>query len=87
MWSEAETYIQNKRLVEALADMQRARPGRGDDPIFIHSKGMLYAAQGKRAEALQVIKQLEQAAGPSLRYAQCIAMTYAVLNEPDLALD
>jgi hypothetical protein len=47
---------------------------------------MVYAAQGKRAEALRVIKELEQASGLSLSGAYLIARIYATLNEQELAL-
>ena len=48
--------------------------------------GMVYAAQGKRAEALRVIKELEQRSGKSLSGAYLIARIYATLNEQELAL-
>ncbi len=47
---------------------------------------MIYAAQGKRAEALQTIKELEGISGASLSQAHLIAKIYAVLNEKELAL-
>lgn len=46
---------------------------------------MVYAAQRKRAEALQIIKELEEMSGASLSEAQWIAKIYAALNENDLA--
>ena len=47
---------------------------------------MVYAAQGKRAEALQVIKELEEMSGASLSQALWIAKIYAALSEKELAL-
>ena len=46
---------------------------------------MIYAAQGKRAEALQIIKELEEMSGESLSQAHWIAKIYAVLNEKEMA--
>jgi hypothetical protein len=46
---------------------------------------MVYAAQGKRAEALQIIKELEEMSGASLSEAHWIAKIYAALNEKELA--
>ena len=47
---------------------------------------MVYAAQGRRAEALQIIKELEEMSGASLSQAHWIAKIYAALNEKELAL-
>jgi hypothetical protein len=46
---------------------------------------MVYAAQGKRAEALQIIKELEEMSGVNLSQAHWIAKIYATLNEMELA--
>ena len=48
--------------------------------------GMIYAAQGKRPEALQIIKELEEMSGASVSQAHWIAKIYATLNEKELAL-
>ncbi len=47
---------------------------------------MVYAAQGKRTEALQIIKELEEMSGASLSQAHWMAKIYATLNEKELAL-
>ena len=53
---------------------------------MIYSTGRVYAAQGKRTEALQTIKELEEMSGTSQSEAHWIAKIYAALNEKDLAL-
>ena len=53
---------------------------------MIFDTGMVYAAQGKRAQALQIIKELEMMSGANLTQAQNIAKIYATLNEKKLAL-
>jgi tetratricopeptide (TPR) repeat protein len=84
---EIGAYIQNGLFIEALAELEKAKRERKNDPILIYSTGMVYAAQGKRAEALPFIKELENMSGASLSQAHWIAKIYATLNEKELALD
>jgi len=83
---EIAVYIQNKLLNETLAELKKANQARNGDPILIYDVGMIYAAQGKRAEALQVIKDLEGISDASLSQAHLIAKIYAALNEKEMAL-
>ena len=46
---------------------------------------MVNAAQGKRAEALQNIKELEQISGAGMSQALWIAKIYASLNDNEMA--
>jgi len=82
---EIGIYIQNRRFNETLAELEQAKRERKDDPILIYSTGMVYAARGERAEALQVIKELEEVSGSSLSEAHWIAKIYATLNEKEQA--
>jgi len=82
---EIGIYIQNRLFNETLAELEKAKRGRKSDPILIYGTGMVYAAQGKRAEALQIIKELEEMSGASLSEAHWIAKIYATLNEKELA--
>src|ERR1700730_12193260 len=83
---EIGAYIQNRQFGEAHADLEKAERERKDDPIVIYSKGMLFAAQDKRDEALQIIKKLQAMSGPDLAEAQYIARIYAALNDKEPAL-
>jgi len=83
---EVGAYIQNRLFDEALAELEKAKRERKNDPILISSAGMTYAAQGKRAEALQLIKELEEMSGTNLTQAHWIAKIYATLSEKELAL-
>jgi eukaryotic-like serine/threonine-protein kinase len=83
---EIGVYIQNKLLNETLAELEKAKRERKGDPILIFDTGVIYAAQGKRAEALQIIKDLEGISGASLSQAHLIAKIYATLNEKGMAL-
>jgi serine/threonine-protein kinase len=82
---EIGVYIQNKLLNETLAELEKAKRERKDDPILIYDTGMILAAQGKRSEALQIIKELEEMSGANLSQAHWIAKIYATLNEKELA--
>jgi hypothetical protein len=66
--------------------LENAKRERKDDPLLINFTGMVYAAQGKRAEALQTIKELEEMSGPNLDQALWIAKICATLKEKELAL-
>ena len=83
---EIGVYIQNKLFNETLAELDKAKLERKGDPILIYDTGMIYAAQGKRAEALQIIKDLEGISGAGLSQAHLIAKIYATLNEKEMAL-
>jgi tetratricopeptide (TPR) repeat protein len=78
-------YIQNKLFDEALAGLKKAVQERGDDPLLIHDMGLVYAARGDRANALRMIKELEEMPGVSWNHWK-IAKIYSALNEKDLAL-
>jgi serine/threonine-protein kinase len=82
---EIGIYIQNRLLNETLADLAKAKRERKNDSILIYDTGMVYAAQGKRAEALQIIKELEEMSGANLSQAHWIAKIYATLNDKELA--
>jgi serine/threonine protein kinase/tetratricopeptide (TPR) repeat protein len=83
---EIQVYIQNKLVKETLAELEKAKRDRNDDSILIFDTGMIYAAQGKRAEALQVIKDLEAVSGASSGQAHLIAKIYATLGDKEMAL-
>src|SRR6266705_2708590 len=83
---EIGVYIQNRLYDEALAELEKAKRERKNDPLLIYDTGIVYEAQGKWAEALQIINELEAMSGPSLSQAHWIAKIYATLNEKELAL-
>jgi Flp pilus assembly protein TadD len=83
---EIGVYIQNKLFGEALAELENAKRERKNDSILIYDTAMIYAAQGKRAEALQIIKELEEMSGAGMSQAHWIAKIYATLNEKEQAL-
>jgi adenylate cyclase len=82
---EIGVYIQNRLFDKSLAELEKAKGERKNDSILIYDTGMVYAAQGKRPEALQIIKQLEEMSGASVSQAHWIAKIYAALNEKEMA--
>jgi TolB-like protein len=84
---EIGVYIQNHLYDETLAELEKAKRERKGDPLLIYGTGMVYAAQSKRGDALQVIKELEEMSGPGLSQAHWIAKVYSSLNEKDIALN
>jgi adenylate cyclase len=82
---EIGIYIRNKLFNETLAELEKAKGERKNDSILIYDTGMVYAAQGKRAEALQIIKELEGISAPSQSQAHLIAKIHATLNDKELA--
>ena len=82
---EIGVYIRNGLFEETLAELENAKRARQSDPLLIYDTGMVYAAQGKRSEALQIIKELEEMSGTTLGQAQYMARIYATLKEKELA--
>src|SRR5262249_7299290 len=82
---EVGVYIQTRSLDEAMAELEKAKGERKEDSILIYDTGMIYAAQGKRAEALQIIKELEKMSEANMSQAHWMAKIYATLNEKELA--
>jgi eukaryotic-like serine/threonine-protein kinase len=83
---EVGVYAQTKQFDDALRQLEKEKAGRANDPILIYSTGMIYAAQGRRAEALQIINQLEQLSGTGVSQANYIAKIYGALGDKESAL-
>ncbi|HMZ21830.1 MAG TPA: hypothetical protein PLD20_28115, partial [Blastocatellia bacterium] len=83
---EIGAYLPTRLYDQALRELEQAKRTRPNDALLIGSTGIVYAAQGKRAEALQVIKELETMSGASLSQASWVTKIYAVLNEQEKAL-
>lgn len=81
--TEIGVYIQNRLYDEALVGLEKAKRERKDDSLLIFSTGMVYAAQGKREEAIRIVKELEVRSGASMSQALWIAKIYALLNDTD----
>jgi eukaryotic-like serine/threonine-protein kinase len=84
--TEIGIYIQNKLSDEALPLLDKESLERKGDPVLILNRGMVYAAQDRRDEALKIVKELEQLNGNDLSQAQWIAKIYAALHDKEKAL-
>ncbi|MDQ2856636.1 MAG: protein kinase [Acidobacteriota bacterium] len=84
--TEVEIYIQSKMYDEALAALEKQTRERKNDSILIWNRGMIYAAQGQRAEAMKIVKDLEQLNGSDLSQALWIAKLNATLHDKEQAL-
>lgn len=83
---EIGVFTRNRRFDEALAELAKAAQTRKNDPLLMSSTAIVYAAQGRRADALQIVKALEAMQGPELGQAHWIAKVYAALGEKEQAL-
>jgi adenylate cyclase len=80
---EVGVYVQNRLLDEAGSELEKAQRDRKDDPILIYSTGAIFAARGERAEALKIVKKLEDMSGERLTQAHLIAKLYSGLNDKE----
>lgn len=78
-------YATQKRYEESIAECQRAVDVSGRSSLLLSQLGHSYAVAGRRAEALQIVKELEgrYAAGESI--GQYPARVYAGLGDNDQA--
>ena len=53
--------------------------------MLLFQTGLMHAAQGKRPQALDVIRELEARSGETLSQAHWIAKIYAALHDKELA--
>src|SRR5215510_347195 len=83
---EIGVYIQNRLFDEALAGLEKAKRDSKDNPLLLSDTGRVYASQGRRAEAIQIIKELQEASGASMNQAHWIAKIYTALNENEQAM-
>jgi tetratricopeptide (TPR) repeat protein len=83
---EIGAYLPTGLFEQALKELEQAKRTRPNDPLLIGSTGIVYAAQGKREEALQIIRELEAMSGTSLSAANWVTKIYAAMNEQEKAL-
>jgi TolB-like protein/Flp pilus assembly protein TadD len=83
---EVEIYVQNGLLDDALAALAKARAERQDDSYLIYGTGVVYAAQGRREDAVGMIDELQRTAPSKSSVAHLIARIYATLKDNDAAI-
>jgi len=80
-----ETYAMQGRYEEALAEMLEVRP-RIRYPRELARIGYVYAAAGKRREAIKILEQMKGLTGKRYNLGTHIAAIYAALGNKDEAL-
>jgi TolB-like protein len=74
------------RPSEAIADLQQAATLTGRSPFYLGLLGLCYGKFGMRAEALELVAELEQLASLTYVPSQCYVYIYAGLGERERAL-
>ena len=80
---EVGVYVQNGLFDEALAEIEKEKRDRKDDPILIYSTGAICAARGDRAGVLKAVEELQEMSAESLDQAHVIAKLYSALNDKE----
>jgi TolB-like protein/DNA-binding winged helix-turn-helix (wHTH) protein len=80
----SRTYVLQGSYADAIAETEKIKPP-DVMPFAVGQRGYVYALQGKRHEALEVVKQLQQAATTRHIDPQYIADIYIALGDKDLA--
>jgi tetratricopeptide (TPR) repeat protein len=84
---EVEIYIQNAALDEALVELDRVTPGREHEPNMRYCRALIYAAHGRRPEALAIVRELEEATAANMSVANLVGRIYLALGDRDRALE
>jgi Tol biopolymer transport system component/tetratricopeptide (TPR) repeat protein len=82
-----QAYEKKGMFNEALAEFQKEQALSGDSPGMKAKLGHVYAATGKRAEALKVVNELLGLRKRQFVQAYDIAQIYALLGEQEKALE
>jgi len=77
-------YAMKGAFLEAIAEYRRAQQ-LSDDPFVLAYLGQVFAASGKRQEALKMLNQLKAIARQRYVPAYGFAIIYAAIGEPDQA--
>jgi TolB-like protein/DNA-binding winged helix-turn-helix (wHTH) protein len=84
--TEVDAYVQSRMFDDGLAKIEKESLQRPSDPLLICSRGVIYAAQGKRQMAMGAIAELEAISGVEARQAQWLAKIYSQLGETGQAI-
>jgi serine/threonine-protein kinase len=81
----AWAYLKQHRYKEATAEFQKAVETSGRASLYLSGLGYCYAATGKRAEALQILKELEEKYARREAIGLQLAGVYTGLGDKDQA--
>ncbi len=79
------TYLRQRRDIEATSEFEKAVELSGRSGRFLSDLGYCYAVTGRRAEALRIVKELEERYDQRQAMGRYIASVYAGLGERDQA--
>jgi eukaryotic-like serine/threonine-protein kinase len=86
-WGLARAFGQKKMYEEALAELKKAQRTAGPAlPLIVAESGYVYAASGRKKEALEIIKQLDNMGKQVFVDPYLIASVYAGLGDKEKAL-
>ena len=80
-------YLREERNVEAVTAMEKAAAVGNRAGIYLSDLGYVYANVGRRADAIEIIKELEQKHARKEAIGQHIAAVYAGLGDKDKAFE
>jgi TolB-like protein/DNA-binding winged helix-turn-helix (wHTH) protein/Flp pilus assembly protein TadD len=78
-----ESYVQDELQEKGLAELQNAASLSGDNPLYLAQVGIAYASEGRKADALRIISQLQTASSTRYVSPYGLAQIYAALNDKE----
>ncbi|HWS68899.1 MAG TPA: hypothetical protein VN325_39515, partial [Steroidobacteraceae bacterium] len=78
-----ETYLQLGLHEKGLAELQSAASLSGNSPLYLAQVAVAYASEGRKAEALQIIAQLQTTSSKRYVSPYGLAQIYAALNDKE----
>jgi TolB-like protein/DNA-binding winged helix-turn-helix (wHTH) protein/Flp pilus assembly protein TadD len=78
-----ETYVQAGLQEKGLAELQNAASLSADNPLYLAQVGVAFASEGKKADALQIISQLQTTSSTRYVSPYGLAQIYAALNDKE----
>lgn len=80
------TYVEQRRYDDAIAEFKQAVDSSKRADLFVAGLGIGYAMAGKRAEALQLVRELEQKYAKREATGFDLALVHAALGNNDAAI-
>lgn len=80
-----ESYVQIGAHQQGLAELQKAASLSGNSPLYLAQVAVAHASAGRKAEALQIVSQLQKISSQRYVSPYGLAQIYAALNDKDQA--
>jgi tetratricopeptide (TPR) repeat protein len=80
-----EAYVQAGQIDKGLAELESAAALSGNSPLYLAQVGVARAAAGRKAEALQIVAQLQTLSAKRYVSPYGLAQIYAALNDREQA--